>query len=208
MVIKTTALLFIFTMAFLLIVPWPGLHAQGTRNFALPEGVITDFTGTLTEPQVDEIRRALQASYESNSMDGHVIINLSTEEWHLEEYAKDYADFLQGRGLINASGWLLYISTADRKFAFVVQDRALKAITEARKAEIELILSEKLEQDDMYGGILDAVNAISALQAPEIIQGKRNMSPDMLIFMGIVVMIIALMLRLRNTQKKSLIPGS
>ncbi len=176
--------------------------AQEGRDFPLPEGLVTDFTGTLTEAEIEEIEEALRTAYDRNGMDGHVIIALRTEEWHLEEYAKDYADFLQGRNLIEPTGWLIYVSTADRKFALVVQDVARESITTLRRQEIALIMSQHLEEGNFADGIVAATTAIGELDAVNIVQERRKVSPDMLIFMGIVVIVIVLMLRLRRAQTK------
>ena len=178
-------------------------YSQDTRDFFLPDGLVTDFTGTLSNSQLSDIRSALDSAYESNSMDGHVIIALRTEEWHLDEYVKDYADFLQGHNLIEPTGWLIYISTQDRKFGFAVQDIAAKSITPQDREEISLILAAKLEQNDIHGAVLDAVTAISKLPPPQVASEKNNMSPDMLIFMGIAVIVMVLMLRLRIKNREA-----
>jgi hypothetical protein len=114
---------------------------------------------------------------------------------------RDYADFLQGRGLIEPSGWLLYVSLADRKFALAVQDFARQSITAPREREIELVMSERLEEGDILGAIVGSIEAIGKLEGPQAIREKRKISPDMLVFMGIAVMVVALMLRLRHHAK-------
>jgi uncharacterized membrane protein YgcG len=193
----------ILSCAIMLILLLPeAVSAQDLRDFPLPQGIVTDFTGTLNETQMNAIRQALEQAHRANSMDGHVIITLSTGEWHLDEYVKDYADFLQGRDIINSTGWLLYISTADRKFALSVQGAALDSFTQQHQQEIKLILSEKLEQDDLTGAIIDAIDAIAILPPPEDMSEQRKVSPDMLVFMGIAIMVIALMLRLRTIRRK------
>lgn len=179
--------------------------ANAERDFPLLQAPVTDFTGSLADTDLVAIRQALDEAYRANGMDGHVIIALRTEEWYLDEYVKDYADFLQGRGLIEPAGWLLYISTADRKFALAVQDLARKSITVSRKQEIDLILSERLDSGDVAGAILGSIEAIGKLEAPRVIQEKRKISPDMLVFMGIAVMVVALMLRLRHHARRGVL---
>jgi len=181
-----------------------GAQERGSREFPTPDGLVSDFAGVLTEQQTGQILAALEAARRANSMDGHVIIVLRTQEWHLDEYVKDYADWLQGRGAIGPAGWVLYISTADRKFALVPQDVADDSITPQRREEVALILSEKLEQGDMVGAVLDAVMAIGDLPAPEVVHERKKFSPDMLVFMGIGIMVMVLMLRLRTSKRKSL----
>lgn len=174
--------------------------AQDIRDFPLPQGAVTDFTGTLTESQIDEIRLALDRAHQANSMDGFVIVALRTEEWYLDEYVKDYADFLQGRGLMNSTGWLLYISTADRKFSIAVQDAAAESITPERKQEISLKTSERLEQNDIAGAIIDSVDAIAMLAAPEINRDEKKIPPGMFAFMGMAIIVVVLMMRLRKAR--------
>jgi uncharacterized membrane protein YgcG len=180
-----------------------GAQELGSREFPMPDGLVSDFAGVLTEQESGRILAALESARRANSMDGHVIIVLRTQEWHLDEYVKDYADWLQGRGAIGPAGWVLYISTADRKFVLVAQDIANDSITPQRREEVALILSEKLERGDMVGAVLDAVGAIGELPAPEAVHERKKFSPDMLVFMGIAIMVIALMMRLRTSKRKS-----
>lgn len=180
-----------------------GLHAHAlvNRNFPLPDAIVTDFTGTVFPDDIESIRLALMDARERNGMDGHVIIALSTEEWYLQEYAKDYADYLQGRGLIGSTGWLIYVSIADRKFAIAVQEAAKQSITPARLSEVELVLSEKLERGDVAGAVVDAVDRIGDLPSLRAVQDKKKIRPDMLFFMGIAVIVVVLMMRLRRHQQ-------
>lgn len=177
--------------------------AEGAREFHMPTGLVTDFTGTLSEADVTEILAAIESSRSKNQMDGHIIVALRTPEWYLDEYVKDYADFLQGQGQVSPSGWLLYVSTADRKFSLGVQDVAASSITEPRKQEIALIMSEKLEQGDVKGAIVDAVKAIGELDPPQGGKVKKGMRPEMLFFAGIAIIVVTLMARLRNQKRKT-----
>ncbi len=179
------------------------LLAQSSRDFPTPTGTITDFSGEMTEHQIDVIRLALNEAYETNYMDGHVIITLSTDEWYLDEYVKDYADYLQGQGMLNSVSWLLYISTADHKFSLAAQDVAALSLTPSRKQEIYLILGSKLDNGDVHGAVMDAVSMIQSLPAPEFDMKKNNLTPGLIIFMGIVVIVITLMLRLRRTRMQT-----
>jgi len=179
------------------------VSAQSTRDFPMPTGTISDFSGALTEHQIDEIRLALSDAYDANSMDGHVIITLSTDEWYLDEYVKDYADYLQGQGMMDSTGWLLYISTADRKFSLAAQDIAALSFTPVRKQEIYLSLGDKLESGDIHGAVIDTIGAVKSLPAPEVNRQKNNLSPGLIVFMGVVIIVITLMIRLRRTRMKT-----
>jgi len=193
--------LFISTCLFLLM--GSSVSAQSTRDFPMPTGTISDFSGELTEHQIDEIRLALSDAYDANSMDGHVIITLSTDEWYLDEYVKDYADYLQGQGMMDSTGWLLYISTADRKFSLAAQDIAALSFTPVRKQEIYLSLGDKLESGDIHGAVIDTIGAVKSLPAPEVNRQKNNLSPGLIVFMGVVIIVITLMIRLRRTRMKT-----
>jgi uncharacterized membrane protein YgcG len=188
-------LIFIFT--------FHAAYAQDMRNFPPLQGLVTDATGTLSPDEIDMITLALEQARGTNTMDGHVYIALSTEEWYLDEYVKDYADYLQAQGQISPTGWLLYISIADRKFSLAVQDRASETITDDSRKEIYLILEEKLKQDDIAGGIMDTVHAIGNISNHGPAQERKNFSPGMLMFMGIAVIVTVMMLRLRKAQRQS-----
>jgi len=172
-------------------------YGQSARNFSIPDGSVTDFTGTLTNAQVNEIRLKLTEAYEENRIEGVVIVALTTNEWYLEEYVSDYADYLQGHGHLKSSGYLLYLSLEDRKFAFSVQETAARSITPQHEAEIALILSSRLEGGDIAGAILDVVDHISDLPTPENEEVRPAMSSDMFILLGVVIIIVVLVLRLR-----------
>lgn len=176
--------------------------AYAEREFRIPNDVVADFTGTFSQSDLDEIRGKIQGAFETNSMDGHVIITLRTEEWYLDEYVKDYADFLQGRGLIKPTGWLLYVSIADRKFALHAQNAAKDTITLPRKIEIELRMNEKFSNGDIKGAILVAVDSIAKLKSPSSVAQERKMPPDMLVFFGIAIIVAAIMMRMRLARKK------
>lgn len=193
---------FAFFIVFLLATS-PVLYAQEGRDFPQLQGLITDSTGTLSQDDIDRIRMALEQSHAANTLDGHVYIALSTDEWYLDEYVKDYADYLQSRGQISPTGWLLYISIADHKFSLAVQDLAMDSIPQNRKQEIYLVLDEKLRQNDVSGAILDATNRIGNLPTPDAAHEKSKVSPGLLIFMGIATMIAVMMLRLRKARRKT-----
>lgn len=178
-------------------------YAQGSRDFPLPSGIATDFTGMLSDDDLSSIEQALIYAHEKNSMDGHVVIALRTAEWHLDEYVKDYADYLQTQRKIEPSGWLIYISTADLKFGIAVQDNARESITAEHVSELELMMAERLDADDLTGAVVTAVEAIAELPAPQRVQPEGKVAPNMLVFMGILVIVIVLMLRLRQLGKAS-----
>lgn len=194
---------YFFNVIFILLLISSHAFAQNTRDFPQLQGLVTDTTSTLSQDEIDSITLALEQARNSNTLDGHVYIALSTGEWYLDEYVKDYADHLQSQGQISSSGWLLYISTADHKFSLTVQDLASESIPLYRKQEIYLVLDEKLRQDDIAGAILDAVHRIGNLPAPEFAHEQKKVSPGLLIFMGIATMVIVMMLRLRKIRKKA-----
>lgn len=175
--------------------------ADTGRDFPIPDGIVSDFTGSLGPDDVNEILKELDRAYDNNGMQGHVVITLSTGEWYLDEYVKDYADYLQGRGILDSTSWLLYISTADRKFGIAVQDSSKPVFDSFVIRELSLLVSENLEKKDVKAAILAVTDFVADLPAPQKVHEQRKVSPDMLIFGGIAVMVIALMLRLRRPKK-------
>ncbi|MCX6647035.1 MAG: TPM domain-containing protein [bacterium] len=177
--------------------------AQTARDFPTLQGLVTDSTGTLSQDDIDRITNALEQAHSANNLDGHIFIALSTNEWYLDEYVKDYSDYLQSNGEISSSGWLLYISTSDRKFSLAVQDLATEIISPDRRQEIYLALDEKLQQGDIRGAIIDAVQKIGEFTSPESASGQKKLSPGMLMFMGIAIITVMMMLRLRKSSSSS-----
>jgi len=181
--------------------------AVDDRDFPLPQGLVTDLTGTLSTSQVEAIDNAIRTANESTGLDGRVVIASSTGEWYLDEYAKDYGDYLQSRNIIGSTGWVLYISVDDRKFALAVQDGAYAIFAPARLKEIELILDEKLEAGDLNGAVMEAVRAIGDLPGVHKSQPKKGWSPNTLVFVGIAVILFTIMIRSRRQARSSAMGG-
>jgi uncharacterized membrane protein YgcG len=177
--------------------------AQTARDFPTLQGLVTDSTGALSQDDIDRITNALEQSRSANNLDGHIYIASNTDEWYLDEYVKDFADFLQSNGEISSSGWLLYISTSDRKFSLAVQDLASETISPDRRQEIYLALDEKLQQGDIQGAILAAAQKIGDLPPPGTANGQKKLSPGMLMFMGIAIITVMMMMRLRKSSSTS-----
>src|SRR3990172_8770072 len=96
-------------------------YSRDDRDFPLPESKINDFADVLSPEDFTSIMVALDRTSSANGMQGYVIIAASTDEWNFDEYLKDYADFLQGKGLLDSTSWLIYVSVQDRKYGFAVQ---------------------------------------------------------------------------------------
>jgi len=177
--------------------------ADDEERFPILQGLVTDSAGILSVADIESIGNVLKAANDTTGLDGRVVISSSTSEWYLAEFAKDYGDFLQTRGIISPTGWLIYISTEDRKFALAVQGKALVILTPVRRREIELILDQHLEQGDIAGGVLAAVKAIDELPALEKKgNGKKPItSPNNMIFIGLAVVLFTLAMRSRRTAR-------
>jgi len=191
----------LFSTLAILLIPMMSF-GQVMRDFPIPDGLVTDFSGTLSSEDKTQIMDALERARVSNGMDGHVVIVLSTDEWYTQEYVKDYADYLQGQGVIGSTGWLMYVSTADRKFGIGVQDLATESITKDRREEIYLKMSLKLETGDVVGGVMEGIGAIERLDPPSAVKKSNENSANMFVLMGILIIVVALMFRLRKTISK------
>ena len=102
--------------------------------------MVSDFTGTISTSQLDLIESALEESNRKTGLDGRVVFVTGTDEWYLDEFAKDYGDFLQARGVFGRNGWVLYFSTGDHKFTLAVQDDARTTLNLLRKNELLLLI--------------------------------------------------------------------
>ena len=202
---KSRRKIFTLTLSILFLFLIPSiLYAQSGRDFPMPDGLVTDFTGMLSNDDKVQILGALESAKMSNGMDGHVVVVLSTNEWFTQEYVKDYSDYLQGQGVIGQAGYLIYISVEDRKFALAVQDIATLSITEDRRDEIYLKMSLKLEEHNVVGAVLECISSIEGLERPEGAEEQKGMGPDIYVLLGILIIVVVLMMRLRkNIGKKS-----
>ena len=177
-------------------------YSRDDRDFPLPESKINDFADVLSPEDFTSIMVALDRTSSSNGMQGYVIIAASTDEWNFDEYLKDYADFLQGKGLLDSTSWLIYVSVQDRKYGFAVQDSAAQSITPRFKEEMSLIMGESLENGDVTGAVTSVIDAVGKLPKPENASDLKNMSPDLLVFAGIALMVVVMMIRIRKTKAR------
>jgi uncharacterized membrane protein YgcG len=174
------------------------------RKFPIPTGFVTDFAQALSVTEIESLTTALESANEATGLDGRVIIAASTDEWYLNEYAKDYCSFLQAEGIIKPTGWLIYLSTDDKKFALSVQDRALGVLTPVRRREIELILNENLKNGGIASGLDAAIKAIGDLPPQRTKQptSKKSItSPSNLIFFGLAIILLTIATRARRMAK-------
>ena len=68
----------------------------------MPSGLVSDFSGTLSTSQLESVEKAVKNANDATGLDGRVVIVQSTKEWYLDEYAKDYGNFLQAKGVLGS----------------------------------------------------------------------------------------------------------
>jgi uncharacterized membrane protein YgcG len=175
--------------------------ADETRTFPVPQGLITDLTGILTTEQITGIESAIASVNEQTGLDGRVVVVQKTDDWYLEEYTKDYGDWLQSQRIISNLGWVIYISTEDRKFGIAVQDGAIGSFSANRQREIRLILSENLDRGDLNGAITNSLQSIGELPQVRVVSPAKKSSTNTILFVGIAVVLFTLMLRQRKLAK-------
>jgi uncharacterized membrane protein YgcG len=189
------------TVLLTILLALPGVvDAQESRDFPVPTGLVTDMAGVFSGEQVTALEELIGRANVATGLDGRVVIVPGTEEWYLDEYTKDYGDWMQGQGIIQPTGWLIYISTVDRKFSLAVQDGAVGNLTPGRRREILLILGESLQAGDIYGAAVKAVEEIGKLPGIQT-KNKGKFSSNVLIFIGLAVVLFTLMMRQRRSGK-------
>ncbi len=148
-------------LAALLLVPaW--LHA----NTAAPKLTrhVTDLTGTLTAAQVDQLDDRLLALQKAKGAQLVVLMVRNTGGLPIEEYALAVAEANEIGRKGTDDGVLVLIAKDDRRVRIEVGYGLEGAIPDAANARIiREYLAPKFRTDDYFGGISDAVGALTQL---------------------------------------------
>jgi hypothetical protein len=179
------------------------LTGRAARDFPVPTGLVSDFTGTISTSQFELIEGALEESNQKTGLDGRVVFVRRTDEWYLDEFAKDYGDFLQARGVFGRNGWVLYISTGDHKFTLAVQDEAQTTLNLLRKSELLLLVDGKLRSGNPGDAALAGVKAVADMPSLPGARAHKGKNMNIFFFVGISVILFTIMMRTRRIARSA-----
>lgn len=155
----------------------PALHAAD----AVPKLVrhVTDLTGTLTAPQVDQLDAQLVALEKTKGAQLVVLMVGSTGGQDLESYSLAVAEANRIGRKGTDDGLLLLIVKDDRRVRYEVGYGLEGAVPDAATARITReYIAPKFRTNDYFGGISDAVGALTQLIDGEPLPPPIHDSPS------------------------------
>jgi uncharacterized protein len=159
---RFTRLLLMLAVALL---PLAWLHAQDT-NVAVPTLTrhVTDLTGTLTPQQIDQLDTQLVALEKSKGAQLVVLMVPTTQPQDIAEYSLAVAEANKIGRKGTDDGLLLLIAKNDRRVRMEVGYGLEGAVPDAATARITReYIAPKFHTNDYFGGITDAVGALTQL---------------------------------------------
>lgn len=147
-----------------LLSPWSALHADDQPAVPTLARHVTDLTGTLTAQQVDQLDAQLVALEKQKGAQLVVLMVDSAQPDDIEDYSLRVSEANKvGRKGID-DGVLLLIAKNDRQVRIEVGYGLEGAIPDAAAARIiREYIAPKFRSNDYFGGIGDALNALTQL---------------------------------------------
>ncbi|MEY2114234.1 MULTISPECIES: TPM domain-containing protein [Rhodanobacter] len=140
---------------------------------------VTDLTGTLTAPQVDQLDAQLVALEKAKGAQLVVLMVGSTGEQDLEGYSLAVAEANKVGRKGTDDGVLLLVAKNDRRVRIEVGYGLEGAIPDAATARIiREYIAPKFRGNDYFGGISDAVGALTQLINGEALPPPVRGAPD------------------------------
>jgi uncharacterized protein len=151
-------------MAIALLSPWPVSHADDQPAVPKLARHVTDLTGTLTAQQVDQLDAQLVNLEKQKGAQLVVLMIGSTRPDDVDDYSLRVAEANKlGRKGVD-DGVLLFIAKNDRQVRIEVGYGLEGAIPDAAAARIiREYIAPKFRNNDYFGGINDAVGALTQL---------------------------------------------
>jgi uncharacterized protein len=151
-------------VAIALLSPWSFAHADDEPAVPTLARHVTDLTGTLTAQQVDQLDTQLAALEKQKGAQLVVLMVPTTQPDDIEDYSLRVAEANKlGRKGVD-DGVLLFIAKNDRQVRIEVGYGLEGAIPDAASARIiREYLAPKFRNNDYFGGINDAVGALTLL---------------------------------------------
>lgn len=151
-------------VAIALLSPWSPSHADDEPAVPTLARHVTDLTGTLTPQQVDQLDAQLTGLEKQKGAQLVVLMVPTTQPDDIEDYSLRVAEANKlGRKGVD-DGVLLFIAKNDRQVRIEVGYGLEGAIPDAASARIiREYLAPKFRNNDYYGGINDAVGALTQL---------------------------------------------
>jgi uncharacterized protein len=184
-----------FLIAFLLV----GLSTLSfSQDFpAKPSKLVSDFTGTLSADQVQNLENKLVAYDDSTSIQIAIAIVKSVGEYDINEYALELGR-KWGVGSKKNTGVMIVVALNDRKLAIQTGYGIEGALPDiSTKSIIENDIKPSFKQGDYYTGLDSGINSIIKLtkgeyknDAPKAKNAKGGGLSSIIVLIVIVVIII------------------
>ncbi|GGA35028.1 hypothetical protein GCM10010981_25110 [Dyella nitratireducens] len=151
-------------LAIALLSPWSVLHADDQPAVPKLTRHITDLTGTLSPQQIDQLDAQLVNLEKQKGAQLVVLMVGSTQPDDIEDYSLRVSEANKVGRKGTDDGVLLFIAKNDRRVRIEVGYGLEGAIPDAAAARIiREYIAPKFRSNDYFGGISDAVGALTQL---------------------------------------------
>jgi uncharacterized protein len=173
-----------------------------TQDFpAKPSKLVSDYTGTLTPQQAQQLENKLVAFDDSTSIQIAVALVKSVGEYDINEYALELGR-KWGVGSKKNTGVMIVVAVGDRKISIQTGYGIEGALPDiSTKSIIENDIKPSFKQGDYYSGLDAGVNSIIKLTKGEYknenpkAKASKGGGPSAIIILLVIVVIIIIIIR-------------
>jgi len=194
------AILLLTVLSFLAI----STYAIAARDFPDVQATVTDIPDVLSDIDEERLTQTLKDLKEFNNMPGVIVIVQSTSEWDFIEYGHDFFDHLRVKGLVNNTGFLIYLSRLDKKMTFVM-GRDLErggVLTDEDARDIRQTLNMSLAEGDYFDGLSGSLAKLRNITGAAELEEAGRERGNWMMLSGLIIIIAALLWNIRRKRMK------
>ena len=171
------------------------------RDFPSVDERVEDFADVLTDEQVTALIQGMQYLIGFNEMPGVIVIQRHTSEWDFDEYCHDLFDRLMAKGLVNKSGFLLYVSIDDKKMSLVLGYDLERVTDPETTREIRNSLGAALAKEEYFKGLTDTIARLRLLTGPVELEEAGRQRGQYLMLAGFLIIIAVLVMNIAKKRR-------
>lgn len=196
--VKKFAIPLLTVLSFLIIFT----YANAERDFPDVQATVTDIPDVLSDVDEERLAQTLKDLKEFNNMPGVIVIAESTSEWDFIEYGHDFFDHLRVQGFVDNTGFLIYLSTQDKKMTFEM-GRDLKrggVLTDEDARDIRQMLNTSLAEGDYFSGLSGSLAKLRKITGAAELEEAGRERGNWMMLSGLIIIIAALLWNIRRKR--------
>lgn len=198
--VKKLAIPLLTVLSFLAI----STYAIAARDFPDVQATVTDIPDVLSDVDEERLTQTLKDLKEFNNMPGVIVIAKSTSEWDFIEYGHDFFDHLRVKRLVDNTGFLIYLSTQDKKMTFVMGRDLVRGgvLTDEDARDIRQRLNTSLADGDYFDGLSGSLAKLRQITGAAELEEAGRERGNWMMLSGLVIIIAALFWNIRRRRTK------